>query len=104
MDTLPLPPEPAPLPEAPASAHRQVVAAYDRIAEIDRPEVWITLRPCEEALVDAKAVDERVRAGETLPLAGMLVAVKDNVDVAGLPTTAGCPSYAYTPEVSAVAI
>jgi allophanate hydrolase len=104
MNTLSLPPEPAPLPPVPVSAHRQVLAAYDRIAEIDRPELWITLRPVEEVLVDAKAVDERVRAGASLPLAGMLVAVKDNVDVAGLPTTAGCPAYAYTPEVSAAAI
>ena len=104
MDTLPLPPEPAPLPPAPVSAHRQVLAAYDRIAEIDRPEIWITLRACEDVLVDAKAVDERVRAGESLPLAGTLVAVKDNIDVAGLPTTAGCPGFAYTPDVSAPAV
>ncbi|MDN2502538.1 hypothetical protein FHY52_38515, partial [Nocardia nova] len=32
------------------------------------------------------------------PLAGLRVAVKDNVDVAGLPTTAGCPDYAYLPD------
>jgi allophanate hydrolase len=104
MDTLPLPPEPASLPPAPVSAHRQVLAAYDRIAETGRPEIWITLRPCEDVLVEAKAVDERVRAGERLPLAGVTVAVKDNVDVAGLPTTAGCPAYAYTPEASASAV
>jgi allophanate hydrolase len=104
MKPLPLPPEPVPPPPAPVSAHRQVLAAYDRIGEVDRPELWITLRPCEDALVDAKAVDERVRAGESLPLAGMLVAVKDNVDVAGMPTTAGCPAYAYTPDATATAV
>lgn len=76
----------------------------DRLAELDRPELWITLRSAEDVLVDAKAVDERVRAGEELPLAGLLVAVQDNVDVAGLPTTSGCPAYTYTPEASAVAI
>ena len=32
------------------------------------------------------------------PLAGLVLAVKDNVDVAGLPTTAACPGFAYTPE------
>lgn len=104
MDTPPLPPEPGPAPPAPVSAHRQVLAAYDRIAEVDRPELWTALRPREDVLVDAKAVDERVRAGEPLPLAGLLVAVKDDVDVAGLPTTAGCPSYGYTPESSAAAV
>ncbi|WP_246128020.1 allophanate hydrolase-related protein, partial [Amycolatopsis rhizosphaerae] len=97
-------PEPEPLPPAPVSAHRQVLTVFDRIAEAGRPDLWITLRPAEEVLVDAKAVDERVRAGDELPLAGLLVAVKDNIDVAGLPTTAGCPAYAYTPDVSAVAI
>jgi len=104
MDTPPLPPEPAPLPPAPVSAHRQVLTAYDRLADVGRPEIWITLRSYEDVLVDAKAIDARVRAGEDLPLAGTLLAVKDNVDVAGLPTTAGCPGYAYTPEVSAPAV
>ncbi|MBB2935456.1 hypothetical protein FHX82_002510 [Amycolatopsis bartoniae] len=72
METLPLPPEPAPLPPAPISAHRQVLAAYDRIGEADLPELWTTLRSSEDVLVEAKAVDVRVRAGEALPLAGLL--------------------------------
>lgn len=76
----------------------RVRTAYKRIAEVDRPEVWITLRSEDEVLADAHALDT------TLPLAGMLVAVKDNVDVAGLPTTAACPEYAYVPEVSATAV
>ncbi|GAB2958415.1 hypothetical protein LWP59_11150 [Amycolatopsis acidiphila] len=97
METLPLPPEPAPLPPAPLSAHRQVLAAYDRIAEAGRPELWTILRPCEDVLVDAKAVDERVRAGEPLPLAGLLAAVADPLDVAGLPTSG-------RPDTSATAV
>jgi allophanate hydrolase len=38
---------------------------------------------------------------ETLPLYGIPFAIKDNIDLAGLATTAGCPSFAYMPEASA---
>jgi allophanate hydrolase len=86
------------------SARERVRAAYERIAEVDRPEVWIELRRLEDALADAAAVDERVAAGEDLPLAGATLAVKDNIDIAGMPTTAGCPRFAYTPTLSAPAV
>jgi len=82
----------------------RVRAAYRRIAEVDRPEVWITLRGEPDVLVAAKEIERRIDGGERLPLAGLLVAVKDNIDVAGLPTTAACPSYAYSPPASATAV
>ncbi|SDQ58997.1 allophanate hydrolase [Curtobacterium sp. UNCCL20] len=72
--------------------------AFDRIAAVDRPEVWITLRDRDDVLAEAEAVDP------SLPLAGMLVAVKDNIDVAGLPTTAAARSYAYEPAADATAV
>lgn len=79
----------------------RVRAAYARIEAVDRPEIWIDLRPREEVEREARAVDERVSGGERLPLAGRLFAAKGNIDVAGLPTTAGCPSYAYDPHANA---
>ncbi|MCP2292909.1 allophanate hydrolase [Nocardia amikacinitolerans] len=82
----------------------RVAAAYRRIAEVDRPEVWITLRPEHETAADAAEVERRLAAGERLPLAGQLVAVKDNIDVAGLPTTAACPEFAYTATVTATSV
>ncbi|WP_328684387.1 allophanate hydrolase [Streptomyces sp. NBC_01261] len=79
----------------------RVRAAYARIEAVDRPEIWIDLRPQPDVESEARAIDERVSAGEQLPLAGRLLAAKGNIDVHGLPTTAGCPAYAYTPEADA---
>ncbi|MFG2967253.1 allophanate hydrolase [Streptomyces sp. NPDC048288] len=84
-----------------SSTVSRVRAAYARVEAVDRPEIWIDLRPREEVEAEARAIDERVAAGERLPLAGRLFAAKGNIDVHGLPTTAGCPAYAYEPEADA---
>jgi allophanate hydrolase len=84
-----------------SSTVTRVRAAYDRVEAVDRPEIWIDLRPREEVEREARSIDERLAGGERLPLAGRLFAAKGNIDVAGLPTTAGCPSYAYHPEADA---
>jgi allophanate hydrolase len=78
-----------------------VAAAYERLRAVDRPEVWIALSPEDDALAAAAGVDARVAAGASLPLAGVLLAVKDNIDVSGFPTTAGCPAFAYEPVTTA---
>ncbi|MFI5915084.1 allophanate hydrolase [Dactylosporangium sp. NPDC051541] len=82
----------------------RVRAAYTRLARGERPEAWITLRPEHDVLADAARVEARLAAGEHLPLAGRLVGVKDNIDVASLPTTAGCRAYAYRPTRTAPAV
>jgi allophanate hydrolase len=86
------------------NARARVLAAYARIDEVDRPEIWISLRPLDDALADAAAVDTRVAVGEQLPLAGSVFAVKDNIDVQGMTTTAACAPFAYTPAVSATSV
>ena len=86
------------------TAAERVRAAYDTLRRVDRPEVWISLRAEQDVLQEAGTVDARVAAGESLPLAGLVIAVKDNIDVAGLPTTAGSAAFAYSPESDAVAV
>ncbi|HWH95978.1 MAG TPA: amidase family protein, partial [Baekduia sp.] len=83
------------------SAVDAVRAAYARIAAADRPEIWITLRDEADVVAEAAALDADASAG---PLRGLTLAVKDNVDVAGLPTTAACPAFAFTPAASAPAV
>ena len=79
------------------SAVSRVRAAYARLEEVERPEIWISLRDESDALADAAAIDARVAAGERPPLHGLVAAVKDNIDVAGLGTTAGSRAFAYVP-------
>jgi allophanate hydrolase len=73
------------------------IQAYEAI----QPAVWITRAPAAEVLSRAAEIDARLAAGERLPLAGATFAVKDNIDVAGLPTTAACPAFAYQPDATA---
>ena len=66
------------------------------------PAIWITRRSDATILADARALQAEGRNGR--PLWGLPFAVKDNIDVAGIPTTAGCPGFAYTPETDAPAV
>ena len=75
---------------------------YARIEKHNDPALFIAIRPKSEAL----AIAERMRASgsEGKPLYGVPFAVKDNIDVAGLPTTASCPAFTYQPEKSAFVV
>jgi allophanate hydrolase len=76
------------------------VSAYEAV----QPAVWIERFDDAVVLEKAAEVDRRLAAGEDLPLAGVPFAVKDNIDVAGLPTTAGCPAFAYRPQAPAFVV
>jgi allophanate hydrolase len=66
--------------------------------------VWISVADRQQLLRAADLVEKRRARGEELPLYGVPFAVKDNIDVAGLATTAACPAFAYQPGVDAVAV
>src|SRR5467141_3137810 len=80
----------------------KVEAVYDRLEAAPLSPVWISLVPRESAL--ARARERELEDSPQRPLTGMTFAVKDNIDVAGIPTTAGCPAYSYTPASSATVV
>ncbi len=79
-----------------------IAETYDRIERHGDSALFISIRPKAEAL----AIAERQQAAgpEMKPLYGVPFVVKDNIDVAGLPTTAACPAFAYRPERSAFVV
>jgi allophanate hydrolase len=66
-----------------------------------RGPIWIHLRDFDDALAAASDIERRRAAGESLPLYGIPFGVKDNIDVAGMPTTAACREFSYMPQQSA---
>jgi allophanate hydrolase len=84
---------------SPVDVAKRVLA---RIAKAPDRRAWITLLSSERVLGYAEAL-----AGQdptSLPLYGVPFAIKDNIDLEGVTTTAGCPDYAYTPSKSAFVV
>jgi allophanate hydrolase len=79
-----------------------IARSYRRIRDHGDPAIFISLRDETDALAEA----DRLLATDAaaLPLFGVPVAVKDNIDVVGLATTAACPAFAYTPAHDATAV
>jgi allophanate hydrolase len=75
---------------------------FARVAAMNDRGVWISLVPLASALQQAQSLESRDPA--SLPLYGIPFAIKDNIDLAGVPTTAACAAFAYTPERSAFVV
>ena len=85
-----------------SSPEATVARTYARIRAHGDPAIFITLRDEADALAEATALAAN---GDTdLPLYGVPFAVKDNIDVKGLPTTAACPAFAYDPGKDATCV
>ena len=73
-----------------------------------RPAPGSARLPADALLRRARQLEQLLRADPRaiarLPLYGIPFAVKDNIDVAGMPTTAACPAFSYVPERSATAV
>jgi allophanate hydrolase len=85
------------------SPAQTIARCFARNRDHNDPAIFISLRDEKEAIEEAEALATRKDAAQ-LPLYGIPVAVKDNIDVAGLPTTAGCPAFAYSPSHDATAV
>lgn len=80
----------------------QVVDAVVNAIGDDAHTAWI--HRIDPAALRARAQDLMARGPEGLALWGIPFAIKDNIDLAGVPTTAGCPDYAYTPTQNATVV
>ncbi len=83
-----------------ATPEQTVARSFARIRARGDAAIFISLREEAEAVAEARAL-----AGKAdLPLYGVPVAVKDNIDAAGMPTTAACPAFAYKPGRDSTAV
>ena len=79
-------------------------ALATRMAASNDPAIFITAVDREGLASEAEQLLRRAPTPNSLPLWGVPYAVKDNIDVAGMPTTAACPAFAYAPAQDAFAV
>ncbi|MGB1027895.1 MAG: allophanate hydrolase, partial [Rhodospirillaceae bacterium] len=75
---------------------------FRRIKALGDPGIFLHLPPIEQALEQVKKLGPFDRASK--PLWGLPFVIKDNIDAAGMPTTAACPAYTYHPDEDAFVV
>lgn len=100
-------PTPITLPDLPSayaagvSVSEVLQDVFARIAALDDPGIFLHLADLSDL---AREIASLGAYDPTRPLWGVPFAVKDNIDVAGMPTTAACPAWTYMPERDAFAV
>jgi allophanate hydrolase len=104
MSSLSLPHPLTPDAFDPDAVRAHIADALGAIDAYPDPAVWIYRATSDQVHAQLDRALLRRAAGEDLPLLGLTVAVKDNIDVLGMPTTAACPDFAYAPQRSATVV
>ncbi len=76
----------------------------DQLSSADASWIYIVSAAELDAQLDALALNSKSADAKNLPLYAIPFAVKDNIDVAGIPTTAACPAFTYIPESDSTSV
>jgi allophanate hydrolase len=79
-----------------------VARTFERIRAHNDPALFISLRDEKDAIAEANALE--AAGAKDLPLFGVPVAIKDNIDAEGFATTAACPAFSYKPTRDSTAV
>jgi allophanate hydrolase len=83
-----------------------IASVFDHIEKYKAvdPAVWISIQPREQVLAAARSLSAKYSRKPLPPLYGVPFALKDNIDVEGITTTATCEKFAYTAQATAPAV
>ncbi|MEM1387181.1 MAG: amidase family protein, partial [Pseudomonadota bacterium] len=84
-----------------AKSEETIEQVYARIEAVGDPHIFLCLFDKEDLLAEAAALGPY---DPSRPLWGVPFVIKDNIDVAGKPTTAACPDFAYTADETAFVV